>query len=224
LLLWNLVVPAIILLPVTLSGAAAAHRALVITLFVVFFGTYGTCIPLIRDGASGWAEKVLLTGTGPRRWIAERLIAAATLDVAQLLPVMVLLLWLTHVEPREATLTLMATALALVFANMLGTLVAALVRSMAEAALGCAVLALFALHLGGAFRRPTPGTWTELAAHVSPLRPLHETWLLALSSGDAPAPRLHDFGRPALMVALGLAAVLLLGGILGRRIAAIGRG
>ena len=54
LLIWNLLVPVLLLVPVVTSGAAAAHRAVVMAVFVTFFGAYGSCIPLIRDGMATW--------------------------------------------------------------------------------------------------------------------------------------------------------------------------
>ncbi|MFQ5530702.1 MAG: hypothetical protein ACE5FP_10210, partial [Gemmatimonadota bacterium] len=87
LLAWNLLVPIILLVPVVTSAAAGTHRAVVVAVFVTFFGAYGSCIPMIRDGMSGWAEKVWLTGYGGRRWLIERTLASSAIDWVQLLPV-----------------------------------------------------------------------------------------------------------------------------------------
>ncbi|MFW6084778.1 MAG: ABC transporter permease [Gemmatimonadota bacterium] len=224
---WNVAIPVLLLVPVVTSGAAASHRAIVLAVFVAFFGAYGSCIPLIRDGMSGWVEKVLLTGYEGRRWLAERTAACAAIDLLQLLPATVLLLWLVDASARTALLVLVATALALAFANLLGVLVAAVVRALGEAALGCAVFSLFALHAAGVFRTPAPGSAWDVAERWSPFRPVHEVWLSALRRGGAdpgaravPWARWWDaFGLPALSL-LGFAIlVYVVGSWSARRIA-----
>ena len=184
-LIWNLLVPVLLLVPVVTSGAAAAHRAVVVAVFIAFFGAYGSCIPLIRDGMSGWTEKVLLTGYGGRRWLVERVLASTAIDWMQLLPTNLLLLFLVEAEPRALPAVLAVTAIGLLFANLLGALVAAGVRALGEAALGCAVVSLFALHAAGVFRTPSADSWWAVVEAWSPLRPLHETWLELLSTGGA---------------------------------------
>lgn len=204
LLTWNVLVPVLLLVPVVTSGAAAAHRAVVVAVFVVFFGAYGSCIPLIRDGMSGWAEKVLLSGYGGRRWLVERTLASTTIDWVQLLPVNVVLVVLIDAPARLLPAVLGVAALALLFANLLGVAVAAVVRALGEAALGCAVLSLFALHAAGVFRTPAPGSWWAVVEAWSPPRPLHHVWLEAL---DAPAVAGGAIVRPTacLLVLVGLA-------------------
>lgn len=206
LLTWNVLVPVLLLVPVVTSGAAAAHRAVVVAVFVVFFGAYGSCIPLIRDGMSGWAEKVLLTGYGERRWLIERTLASTAIDWVQLLPANLVLVALIEAPTRLVPTVLGATALALLFANLLGVAVAAGVRALGEAALGCAVLSLFALHAAGVFRTPAPGSWWAVVEAWNPLRPLHHVWLDALG-----APPVGDgsllWPLVALAVLLGLVVV-----------------
>lgn len=184
---WNVLIPVVLLVPVVTSGAAASHRAVVVAVLVVFFGAYGSCIPLIRDGMSGWAGKVLLTGYGGRRWLAERTAASIAIDLLQLLPATLLLLWLVDASLPGAPLVLAATTVALAFANLLGVLVAAAVRALGEAALGSAVISLFALHAAGVFRTPAPGSAWEFVETWNPFRPVHEIWLSALLSGGTDA-------------------------------------
>lgn len=207
LLAWNVVVPALLLVPVITSGAAAAHRAVVVAVFVTFFGAYGSCIPLLRDGMSGWTEKVLLTGYGGRRWLVERLLAATSIDFVELLPVNLLLLVLLGAPFGDSLLPLLAaTALALLFANLIGTLVAVGVRALGEAALGCAVLSLFALHFSGVFRTPAPGSVGAVLEAWSPLRPIHEMWVELLGGVSTSG---EGFLLPALAVVI-LSALLVL--------------
>ena len=223
LLMWNLLVPVLLLVPVMTSAAAPTHRAVVLAVFVTFFGAYGSCIPLIRDGMSGWAEKVWLTGFGGRRWLVERTLASTAVDWVQLLPVNLLLSLLLGFSADAALAILVATALALLFANLVGVLVAAIVRALGEAALGCAVVSLFALHLAGVFRTPVPGSWWAVAEAWSPLRPLHEFWVRALLPGGSDVPWAAGT-IPVVFLGAMLVLVAAVGDRLATRIAATGSG
>ena len=172
-LAWSVSVPVLLLVPVALSGAAGAHRATVYALFVVFFGLFGAAAPVIRDAERGWIERVLLTGCGVRRWLVERNAAHSLQDLLQLAPALAAVVWIEGGtrEPLPAASVAAGSLLALVAANLVGTLVAAAVRSLAEGALVCAGVGLVALHLAGAFRPPAPGSWQETAAAVSPFLP-----------------------------------------------------
>ena len=120
LLYWNLAVPVLLLTPVALSAAAAPHRTAVYALFFVFFGAFGSAIPLIRDATSGWSEKVLLTGYGSRRWLLERLAASSGLDLLELIPACLVVLVAAGAGPVASLRLIGALAVALVFANLLG--------------------------------------------------------------------------------------------------------
>ena len=187
LLAWNLIVPLLLLAPVAFSPAAAPHRAAVYAVFFVFFGTFGSAIPLIRDARNGWNEKLLLTGYGVRRWLYERLRAGSSIDIVQLIPSVALIGVAAGAGGASIGALLLALALALVFANILGVVVAAIVRSLAEGALGCAVVALFGLHFAGAFRSAPVGSWAELAQRVSPFRPLVEATRSLAAAGSPPS-------------------------------------
>jgi len=172
LLAWNVAVPVLLLAPIAFSAAAAPHRAAVYTVFFGFFGAFGTCIPLIRDGRSGWIEKQRLTGYGERRWLVERVVAAAALDGFQLAPAIMLLALASRLPGPDVGAVVAGLALGLLTAALLGAMVAAVVRSLAEGALLCAAVTLAALHLSGVFRPGSAGTWSETAERFGVFRPL----------------------------------------------------
>lgn len=216
LLVWNLIVPLLLLAPVALSPAAAPHRAAVYAVFFVFFGTFGSAIPLIRDSRNGWNEKLLLTGYGARRWFGERLLAGSSIDVAELIPAVVLVALAAEAAALSSGVLLMALALALLFANILGTVVAALVRSLAEGALGCAVVALFGLHFAGAFRTAQTGTWADAVQRASPFRPLVESTRSVAAAGSPPSAGVWLW--PAVTALVVLILVVLVGPRIARRL------
>lgn len=170
-LLWSVGIPLLLLAPVAASDAAAAHRSAIYVVFPVFFGVFGGAIPLIRGGERGWIERIALTGYGVRRWVLERAAAHAVQDLVQLAPALACVLWL---EGTHEAVLLAGTAagafVALAAANLLGALVAGVVRSVAEGALVSATVGIVAVHLTGAFR-PGAGAWATVA-DASPFQPL----------------------------------------------------
>ncbi len=206
---WNVAVPTLLLAPVALSAAAAPHRAAVFAVFYAFFGAFGSAIPLIREASDGWIGEVLRTGYPARAWLAERLAAATALDLVQLAPATAVLLAASAASPAAAAPTLAALLLALFTANLVGALIAAWVRSLAEAALACAAASLVLLHLAGAFRAPGPDGWSAVAAAWSPYRPLVSS-LRAL--GPAPPADPASWAPPVLALAAALLFALALTG------------
>ena len=201
LLAWNVLVPVIVLLPVALSSAAAPHRAAVIGVFITFFGTFGSCIPLVRDRQRGWSEKVRLTGYGPRRWLSERTAAETSLDLIELAPVLIVTYLAVGSGAGSFVSALPAVALALLAANLLGSLVAAFVASIAEAALACGAAALFALHFSGLFRSATPDTWAWHLERTGPFRPLVGALRDGLSGGGHAGPEMVPWAGSLVAVA-----------------------
>lgn len=195
---WNVAVPALLLAPVALSGAAAPHRVAVYGVFVVFFATFGAAIPTVRDARDGWLDTVFRTGVSRAAWLAQTVLAETTLDLVQLAPV-VAIVSLTGEGAAPASLALLATALpvAVLFANTLGVALAALVRSLAEAALASAAVSLLLLHFAGFFRPPADG-WTRMVAALDPYTPLR----VALEGIEGAAAGGAGPPLPALIVAL----------------------
>ena len=208
---WNIAVPLLLLTPVALSEAAAPHRVAVFGVFIVFFAAFGSAVPAVRDARDGWLEEILRAGYPPSRWLLERTLAGTALDAVQILPALLVLLGSAAGDGIGAAglpgapLALPGVLAALWFANLIGPLVAAAVRSLAEAALASAALSLLLLHLAGFFRSPVPG-WSEIAAAWNPYAPLRA----ALNGGVGAAPA-DPSAWPAslllvLVVTLGAAA------------------
>jgi len=151
--------------------------------FLVFFGEFGSAIPAVRDAHDGWLDEVFRAGYPPGRWLMERTLAETGIDLLQTLPVVLLLLWSAG-GLRSVGVVSLGLASALMFANLLGPLLAAAVRSLAEAALACAAVSLTLLHYAGFFRVPSPG-WTSTVARWNPYAPLRAA-LQAGVSGLSP--------------------------------------
>jgi len=202
---WNTAVPILLLAPVALSAAAAPHRTAVFGVFFVFFATFGSAIPTVRDAQAGWLDTIFQSGYPRGRWLTETVVAGTALDFLQLLPVMLILVSTSGRADLDTVATLfLALLFTLAFANLLGPFLAAAVGSLAEAAMVSAATSLLLLHFGGFFRTST-APWSVRVAAWVPYRPLREA--LAAVQG-APSSKLIDW-LPAVLVGLGIAAILL---------------
>ncbi len=211
LLAFNTLIPLAFVAPIALSSAPAVHAAAVFTVLFALFGTFGSSIPLIRDGESGLLRRYVLTGVHPGGLLLQHVFATAALDLIELAPSVLVIVVARGSSAAQIAMVVPAMVLGLVAANTLGALTAALAKSVAEGALFSAVAALLLLHWAGTFRTPLPGTWQATLEAWSPFRPLHES-LLAASGAGGPAV------DPALLTApLGVAlTVVLLMALAGR--------
>ncbi|MDX1396103.1 MAG: hypothetical protein R3195_17105 [Gemmatimonadota bacterium] len=202
LFVWNVLVPLLLLSPVALSEAAAPHRTAVFGVFFVFFATFGSAIPTVRDASDGWLDTVFVSGVPGHRWFLESWAAGTILDLIQLVPASWVLIGVSTGASAGEILRLgVALLVAIGTANVVGPLVAAVVRSLAEAALVAAAVSLGLLHLSGFFRVPTGG-WQAAVAAWSPYRPLRE----ALADVQAGGAGVAGDWLPALALAAGLLA------------------
>jgi hypothetical protein len=217
LLLLNTLIPLTFVATIAFSSAPAVHASAVFAVLFALFGTFGSSIPLIRDGESGLLQRYLLTGVHPGGLLLQRLLATAALDLIQLTPSVLVIAVARGSSPAQLAMLVPAMVVGLLAANALGALTAALARSVAEGALFSAMAALLLLHMGGAFRSPVPETWQATLEAWSPFRPLHETLLAAVGAGGP------DLDPALLTLPIGTTlTMLLLIGVGGRVAAGLG--
>jgi hypothetical protein len=172
----NIVVPLALVAPIIAGQAPQQHAALVFAVLFVFFGTFGSAIPLLRDAERGMIRRLALLPGDPGRSLIGRVAAGALIDATQLAPAcaLIVLAGLPSTNALWLALVLPAT---LVFAGLLGLLVAAIARSVAEGALFAAVSALLLAHASGVFRTPPTGSAGEAIENIAPFRAIHEVLL-----------------------------------------------
>ncbi len=183
LFMFNILIPLTFVATIALSSAPAVHAAAVFTVLFALFGTFGSSIPLIRDGESGLLRRYVLTGVHPGGVVLQRVIAAAGLDLVELAPSVFVIVAARGSSASQFAMVVLALILGLLAANALGAITAALAKSVAEGALFSAVAALLLLHWAGTFRSPVPGTWQATLEAWNPFRPLHESLLAAAGAG-----------------------------------------
>ena len=204
LFLFNILIPLTLVATIALSSAPAVHAAAVFTVLFALFGTFGSSIPLIRDGESGLLRRYVLTGVHPGGLVLQRVFAAATLDLIELAPSVLVIVAARGSSASQVAMVVPALILGLLAANGLGALTAALAKSVAEGALFSAVAALLLLHWAGTFRSPVSGTWQATLETWNPFRPLHESLLAAAGAGGP------DFDPTLLTPPIGATLAVLL--------------
>jgi hypothetical protein len=204
LLLFNVLIPLTFVATIAFSPAPAVHAAAVFTVLFALFGTFGSSIPLIRDGETGLLRRYVLTGAHPGGLLLQRVCATAALDLIELTPSVLVIAAARGGSTSQLAFLVPSMVLGLLAANALGALTAALAKSVAEGALFSAVAALLLLHWAGTFRTPVPGTWQATLEAWNPFRPLHES-LLAAAGASGP-----DMGAALLTAPVGVTLVALL--------------
>jgi hypothetical protein len=196
LLYFNLGIPLLLILPIKLAGAPSFHASAAYAVLFVLFGTFGSAIPLLREGEGGPLRRMVLTGFPEWSFLAQRILAGTFLDLFQLFPALLLILLPGSLDPGDLLVATASLALALLAANLIGVWVAAAAGSVAEGALFGAVIALFLLHGSGVFRTPAPGTIGAAFEEVLPAGPMHET-LLGAAGGGVPSGIAGSLAMPA---------------------------
>ena len=207
LLLLNIAIPLLLVLPIAMSAAPAFHASAAYTVLFILFGTFGSAIPLLRDGESGPLRRVILRGVSERALLAERILAGAVLDTLEILPALLAVSWFGRPGGATLALLLVSLPLALLAANLVGALVAAVARSIAEGALLASLASLFLLHGSGVFRTPDPGSWQARLEEFLPFAPFHEALFSAVGGGAEVGAA--GLGPPLLMTFLLLLLTLL---------------
>lgn len=204
----NLVVPLALIAALPAGNAPRVHVAVVVTVLFAFFGTFGSAIPLVRDAETGRVTALIQAGAHPLSFFVQRTLASVAIDLLQLLPAALVL---SLAYRNDVFLPFMlCLAGTLIAANVLGAWIAALTRSIGEAALVSSVVALALLHVGGVFRTPVQNSWWAAIEPFSPFRPLHEALRSAVRV--VPAGVAHDQIRPSALIALVALVTVLLGG------------
>jgi len=176
----NTLVPFLLVVPVATGAAPAVHASVVYAVLFAIFSAFGSAIPVVRDAESGIAGRMLRGGISPSSYLLQRAAAGAALDALQLTPALAVAALGAGASPERLLVTFGVLTGTAWIGNLIGPLVAATTRSLAEAALFTAVGTLLLLHMSGVFRTPLPGSYGALFEAASPFRALHES-LLSMS-------------------------------------------
>ena len=187
LLALNVMVPVVLVLAISLGGAPVFHAAGVYTVLFTLFGTFGSSIPLVRDAEAGLFGRIIRAGVPRSHFLIERAAGGSAIDALQLLPALTIAT-LGSISLNEWIRAVLVLWSSIWIANLLGNLVAAVARSLAETALFSAVAALLLLHFSGVFRTPLPQSSWAVVEALSPFQALHETLFAVLMGTSTEVP------------------------------------
>ena len=204
----KLLFPLVLGLPLLLSPAPPFYAAMAITMLVATVGALGPSAVLARErGRLQLRYRVLPLSAG--RVLSERLAAGALIDLAQMIPVL-LLIAVRHPGGALWWPALVLTTLGtLLCAAALGAVASALTSSPGEVMLYVFIPLLPAFYVAGLFVPPSGPVWRAAAAALPPSH-LHEALVGALGGVPLEGPLGASIGGAAFC-AVGLALAWLAG-------------
>jgi hypothetical protein len=193
-------------LPLALAVVLVAGHAptfwagMLLTVLVAMVGAVGTAVTVSRARDAGFLTRLAATPGSRPRLLVGWVLAAAAVDVVQLLPV-ALAAWIDG-GGGATELVVLVTVLAatLVVTNVLGSLITLAAASAAEVLLDVVVVLAPLLYLGGLFTGVPAAGWRAWVAAVDPFSHLHSAFIGVLG-GSATYP-----GGVDVVAALGAAA------------------
>jgi hypothetical protein len=209
-------VPLLLAVPLVTGGAPTFWAAMLITVLVAMVGAVGSGMTLARARASGHLARLAVTPGPAWRATGSWVLAAAAVDVVQLLPALTVVVVGGGAGAEAAGSLLLCVASTLLLANVLGCALALLAGGAAEVLLDVAVVLAPLLFLGGLFTGVPRQGWRFLAARLDPFAHLHSGLIGALGGDRTFAPG-EDAAAALCGAVLALLALVPLGRAMLRR-------
>jgi ABC-2 type transport system permease protein len=180
--------PVAIIVPVAASGMPAKYAAAVIGIVAVMAGTFGAGESLTIDLNDGILVRVALTPLSPYRIVFEVLAVNAVLDLAQLLPALLIVYLLHPVSLLWALAATLAVFATLVTANCIGIFIANFTSSPADVLLYATAILFPLIYVSGFFRNQHPTGIMETLRGFVPFAYTDDALktVLGLSTGTTP--------------------------------------
>ena len=180
--------PLVLALILVAGQAPTFWAAMLLTVLVAMVGAVGTAVTVSRAREAGFLTRLAATPGSRPRLVGGWVLAAAAVDVLQLLPV-VLAAWITGGGGPVALAALVASlAAAVVVTNALGCLVTLAAANAAEVLLDVVVVLAPLLYLGGLFTGVPASGWRAVVGAVDPFSHLHSAFIGALGGSATYAP------------------------------------
>ncbi len=192
---------------VLVAGHAPTFWAgMLLTVLVAMVGAVGTAVSVSRAREAGFLTRLAATPGSRARLLTGWVLAAAAVDVVQLLPVAIAALVTGGGGATEFLVLLAALAASLVVTNVLGCVITLAAASAAEVLLDVVVVLAPLLYLGGLFTGVPADGWRAIAAALDPFSHLHSAFI-GMLGGTATYPYAVDVAA-ALAAAVVAVAVL----------------
>lgn len=194
---------------VLLAGHAPTFwSAMLLTVLVAMVGAVGTAVTVSRARDAGLLTRLSATPRSRSRLVGGWILAAAAVDLLQLLPV-ALAAAITGGDATSLAVLVAVLAATLVVTNTLGCLVTLLAAGAAEVLLDVVVVLAPLLYLGGLFTGVPAQGWRSAVAAADPFSHLHSAFIRALGGASDYAAVVDALaaGAAAAVALLGLAVM-----------------
>jgi ABC-2 type transport system permease protein len=172
--------PLLLALVLVAGHAPTFWAGMLLTVLVAMVGAVGTAVSVSRARDDGFLTRLAVTPGSPARLLAGWVLAAAAVDVVQLLPVAVAATLAGAGTPASFGVLLVALAATLVVTNVLGCIITLAAASAAEVLLDVVVVLAPLLYLGGLFTGVPADGWRAAVASADPFSHLHSAFIGAL--------------------------------------------
>jgi hypothetical protein len=190
-----------------MTGHAPTFWAgMLLTVLVAMVGSVGTAVTVSRARDAGFLTRLAATPGSRPRLLAGWVLAAAAVDVVQLLPVAAAAAITGGGGVVAFGVLVVALAATLVVTNVLGCVITLAAASAAEVLLDVVIVLAPLLYLGGLFTGLPASGWRSVTGALDPFAHLHSAFIGALG-GTATYSGTADV---AAAVAAGLVALALL--------------
>lgn len=177
--------PMALVLVVASGGLPQAAGSIVYVVLFTSLAVLLAALPVRRDCERGIAHRAVLAGVTPAGYLVQRGAAGAGIGWLQLLPSLILAGSFLGASATEILVALVALALALWVAALLGVLIGASSRSLLESVLFSALAVMLLLHMSGVFNASGAGGLGSVLEGASPFRFLHEAVVSMAAGGRA---------------------------------------
>lgn len=202
-------------LPLLLAIALVAGHAptfwagMLLTVLVAMVGAVGTAVTVSRAREAGFLTRLAATPGSRPRLLGGWVLAAAAVDVVQLLPVAVAATVTGAGSAHSLAVLAVALAGALIVTNVLGCVITLAAANAAEVLLDVVVVLAPLLYLGGLFTGVPASGWRAAAAAADPFSHLHSAFIGALGGTSTYSPAV-DVVAIAAAAAVAVAALVIL--------------
>lgn len=192
--------PLVLTIPLVTAHAPTFWAGMLLTVLAAMVGAVGAGMTAARARESGLLPRLTITPRQPWRVLCAWVAAGSLVDLAQLLPALLVVLALAPATATTGIALVVDVAAVLVVANSLGFAVSALGGGPGEVLLDTVVLLAPLLFLGGLFTGVPASGWRATAASVDPFAYLHAAFITAL--GGTPS-----FSTSAVLLAAVCSAI-----------------
>jgi hypothetical protein len=196
----KLTLPLLLGIPLVTGHAPTFWAGMLLTVLVAMTGAVGSGVALARARSGGLLSRLAVVPQPPARTVGSWVLAAATVDTAQMLP-LALVVIAAGASPLAALALLACIPAVILLTNALGCSLSLLADSPGEVLLDVVVVLAPLLFLGGLFTGIPRDGWRWLAARLDPFAYLHSAFTAAL--GGTPT-----FGSGEVLAAAAVTAAL----------------